>query len=161
MFDLIGLTPATRFVVAFAAALVAAQLWRTVAGVVAGVAVAGIVIAVGAVLQPLVVPHVRVVVPAQEWINDITGTLASGGFDSAYNASAWADANGNDVDFQADCSNGALTQCAEDNGIVYRVETWVDDSSYPQMMVLISAANVLVGGALLLFSARRLRRQDI
>lgn len=161
MFDLIGLTPATRFLVAYAAALLVAQLWRTVAGVVAGVVVAGVVIALATVLQPLVVPHVRVVVPAQAWINDRTGALAVGGIDTAYNWSAWADANGNDANFQTDCSGVDYAQCAQDNGIVYRVETWVADSSYPQMMVLISAVNVIVGGAFLLFSARRLRRQDI
>lgn len=56
-------------------------------------------------------------------MEDTTGTLANGGFDSGYNWSGWADANGNDVDLQADCSNVALTQCVEDNGVVYRVET--------------------------------------
>lgn len=56
-FDILGLTRATRFLVAYTAAASAAQIWRTVGGVVAGLFVVGVVIAVGSVLQPLVVPH--------------------------------------------------------------------------------------------------------
>lgn len=159
-FDILGLTPATRFLVAYAAAAAAALIWRTVGGVVAGLVVAGIVVAVGTLLQPVVVPHQRDVIPIKVWLADNTGE--SNAVSSAYGWGGYADAAGRDVDMsRTDCGQGDFSACLTAAGVTDRVETYVADAEYPRMMLTISGLNLLFAGALLGVGARALRRRDL
>ncbi|MGI8417671.1 MAG: hypothetical protein ACR2P2_16005 [Nakamurella sp.] len=160
-FDVLGLTPATRFLVAYAAAAAAALVWRTVGGVVAGLVVAGVVLAVGAVLQPLVVPHDRDLVPIKAWVADDTGTLTDRP-GSAYGWGGYADSAGREVDISnLDCGQADFSGCLLTANVSYRLETYVSDSQYPRMMFTISGFNVLIAGAFLGLGARVLRRRDL
>ena len=164
-FDTLGLIPATRFLVAYAAAAAAALIWRTVGGIVTGVVVAGVVIAGTTLLQPLVVPHTRDLIPIQTWWNDIngSGTGAPGGPAATYNWSGYADSEGRDMDISAlVCpENTEWNNCVQDAGAAYRVETYVSDAEYPQMMLIISGLNLVIAGTLLASGAAALRRRDL
>lgn len=161
-FDTLGLIPATRFLVAYAAAAAAALIWRTVGGIVTGVVVAGVVIAGTTLLQPLVVPHTRDLVPIQTWWNDSTGMIGRGGFDSAYNWSGYADSEGRDIDPSTwNCADPGWIDCVKEAGAVYRVEMYVSDAEYPLMMIIISALNLVIAGTLLAGGAAALRRRDL
>jgi hypothetical protein len=164
-FDILGLLPATRFLVAYAAAAAAALIWRTVGGVVTGVVVAGVVIAGTTLLQPLVVPHTRELIPIQTWWTDFNGNAAEGpgGNDSAYNWSGYADSEGRDMDISAfDCTgNAEWIDCLQKAGGAYRVETYVVDAEYPQMMLIISGLNFIIAVTLLAAGAHSLRRRDL
>ena len=158
-FDILSLIPATRFLVAYAAAAAAALLWRTVGGILIGL-VAGAVVVIGSILlQPLVVPHTRDLIPVDAWWT--SGQLA-GGPDTAYNWSGYADADGSAHDMSAfDCPDSNFLRCLQDDGVVYRVETYVLDTEYHQMMLVISGFNLVVAGGLLAVGARTVRRQDL
>lgn len=160
-FDLLGLIPATRFMVASAAAAAAAPIWRTVGGVVTGLVIAGVVVAGTTLLQPLVVPHTRELIPIQTWWNDDNG-LVGGDPDSAYNWSGYADSDGRDIDISPlNCSDTEFIGCLQEAGVVYRVEIYVSDAEYPQMMLIISGLNLIIAGTLLAAGARALRRRDL
>ncbi len=160
-FDILGLIPATRFLAAYAAAAAAALIWRTVGGIITGVVVAGIVVAGTSLLQPLVVPHTRELIPIQTWWNDSTG-IWHGGPDSAYNWSGYADSNGRDTDTSLlNCSDTEFTSCVQEAGVVYRVEIYVSDTEYPQMTLIISGLNLIVAGTLLAGGAGAFRRRDL
>lgn len=161
-FDSLGLIPATRFLVAYAAAAAAALLWRTVGGLVTGVAIAGVVVAGTSLLQPMVVSHTRELVPVQAWWDDATGLLGRGDLNSTYNWSGYADAQGADIDPSTlKCADADFVGCLQDAGVAYRVETYVSDARYPQMMLVISGLNLLIAGALLGGGATLLRRRDL
>ena len=159
-FDFLGLIPATRFLVAYAAAAAAALIWRTVGGAVAGLVVVGVVIAIGTILQPLVVPHTRDLIPMAAFENDTTGVFPV--TDHAYEWDGYADAAGQEIDLSGiDCGDKDFTDCMEAAGAAYRLETSVPDSQYPRMMLSISAINLLLSGGLLVLGARGLRRRDL
>jgi hypothetical protein len=159
-FDLLGLIPASRFLVAYAVAAAAAMLWRTVGGLVTGLVVAGVVIAVGTLLQPLVVPHQRNLIPIKAWLADSTGLL-NPGFDTAYEADAYTDAAGREIDSNlSDCGSQSFEVCIGTRA-TYRRETYVTDDQFLRMTVIITGFNVLVAGALLGAGARALRRRDL
>lgn len=164
-FDILGLIPATRFLVVYAAAAAAALLWRTVGGVVTGLVAAGILIAGTTLLQPLVVQHTRELIPIQTWWNDSTGiaTESPGGMGSAYNWSGYADSEGLDIDISTlNCPESAkFIECLQEAGVVDRVEIYVPDSEYPQMMLIISGFNLIIAVALLAAGAQTLRRRDL
>jgi hypothetical protein len=160
-FDILGLIPATRFLVAYAAGAAGALIWRTVGGIVTGVVVAGVVIAGTTLLQPLVVPHTRELIPIQTWWTDVTAFSYSGP-DTAYNWSGYADAEGRDVDVSLpDCADAEFTGCLQKAGVVTRVEMYVSDAEYPQMMLIISGLNLIIAGGLLAAGAQALRRRDL
>lgn len=160
-FDILGLIPATRFLVAFAAAAAAALLWRTVGGLVTGLVVAGVVVVGTTLLQPLVVPHTRDLIAIEAWWNDTTGMLA-GGPDSAHHWSGYANADGSAHDMSGfDCPDSNFLRCLQDHGVVYRVETYVPDAEYTRMMLIISGVNLVVAGALLAAGAQTIRRRDV
>lgn len=164
-FDILGLIPATRFLVAYAAAAVAALLWRTVGGVVTGLVVAGAVIAGTTLLQPLVVQHTRELIPIQTWWNDSTGsaTESPGGMGSAYNWSGYADSEGIDIDISTlNCPDRTrFVECMQGAGVVDRVEIYVPDSEYLQMMLIISGLNLIIALTLLAAGAQTLLRRDM
>ena len=158
-FDFLGLIPATRFLVAYAAAAAAALIWRTVGGVVAGLIVVAVVVAGGTLLQPIVVPHQRDLIPIKAWLADTTGIYESG--DSAFGWDSYADAAGRDVDtLNFDCQNEDFNSCLATR-VTYRVQTYVPDSEYARMMLTISAFNLLVAGAAFGVGAGALRRRDL
>lgn len=158
-FDFLGLIPATRFLVAYAAAAAAALIWRTVGGVVAGLVCVGIVIAVGTLLQPMVVPHQRDVIPIKAWLADDTGM--SNAVSSTYGWGGYADAAGRDIDTMTlDCQDADFNACLASH-VTYRVETYVRDSEYPRMMLTISGFNLLIAGGAFALGARDLRRRDL
>ena len=158
-FDFLGLIPATRFLVAYAAAAAAALVWRTVGGVVTGLIAVGIVISAGTLLQPMVVPHQRDVIPIKAWLSDNTGM--SNAVTSAYGWGGYADAAGRDVDTMTlDCQDADFDTCLATN-VTYRVETYVSDSEYPRMMLTISAFNLVLAGAAFGVGAAGLRRRDL
>lgn len=160
-FDILGLTPATRFLVAYGAAAATALIWRTVGGVVAGLVIAGVVLVVGAVLQPLVVPHERDLIPIKAWLADNTVMLADHP-GSAYEWGGYADSDAREIDgSNLDCGQAEFSDCLAAAHVTYRLETYVPDSQYPRMMLTISGLNVLVAGALLGLGARGLRRRDL
>lgn len=159
-FDFLGLIPGTRFLVAYAAAAAAALIWRTVGGVVAGLAAAGLVIAVGTALQPVVVPHHRDLFPIKAWVAGDTGMTNA--VSSAYGWGSYADAAGRDVDVsRVDCTEKEFADCVIAAGVTYRLETYVPESEYPRMMLTISAFNLLIAAAALGAGARSLRRRDL
>lgn len=159
-FDILGLTSATRFLVAYAAAAAAALMWRTVGGVVAGLVVAGLVLAVGAVLQPIVVPHDRDLIPIKVWLADNTG-MSNAGSGAAFGWGGYTDSAGREVDIShLDCGQAEFSDCLAAH-VTYRLETYVSDSQYPRMMFTISGLNLLFAGAFLGLGARGLRRRDL
>ena len=164
-FDILALIPATRFLVAFAAAAAAALLWRTVGGVVTGMVVAGVVVAGTTLLQPLVVQHTRELIPIQTWWNDRSGyaTESPGGMSSAYNWGGYADSEGCNVDMSTlSCPENTIpVDCMQEAGVVYRVEIYVPDSEYPQMMLIVSGLNLIIAVSLLAAGAQTLRRRDL
>lgn len=159
-FDLLGLIPAARFLVAYAAAAAAALLWRTVGGLVTGLLVVGVVVVIGTLLQPLVVHHQRNLIPLSAFLTQSAGAVyVSTG--EAYENDGFADAAGRDVDAEGfDCGNADFNSCAMKHA-TYRVETFVPDSQFPRMTVLISGVNLLLAGALLGAGARAIRRRDL
>lgn len=160
-FDFLGLIPATRFLVAYAAAAAAALLWRTIGGVVAGLVAVGILIAVGALLQPVVVSHQQALTPIRAWM-DGTSNETNIPAGSVNGWAGYADAAGQDVDVsKLDCIQGDFTDCLIAAGVTYRLETYVPDSEYPRMMFTISAFDLLVAGAAFGLGARVLRRRDL
>jgi hypothetical protein len=163
IFDITGLVPASRFLVAYAAAVAVALIWRSVAGVVAGLVIGGLAFAGTVPLQPLVAPHVSELIPIQQWLDDTSGRFAGGPPDSAYPTGGYADIDGNSVDTGISCSTAASGEsvCVATPGTAYYVQSYVPDSGYLQMMLLISGINVLVGGAFLGAAAAGLRRRDL
>jgi hypothetical protein len=159
-FDVLGLIPATRFLVAYAAAAAAALIWRTVGGIVTGLVVAGVVVIGATMLQPTVVPHSRELLPVQAWL-DGQSQPSMTDVNSAYESGGYTDAAGRDIDSSHWNCGQDFAACVRANGVVYRLETYVPDSQYPRMMLTISALNLLIAGAFLGIGARRLRRQDL
>jgi len=160
-FDLLGLTPATRFLVAYAAAAAAAAVWRTVGGVVVGLVVAGVLVVGSPLLQPLVVPHERALIPIKAWLADTTGYLGVGS-DSAYQWSGYADAEGRPVDVtRLACEQPEWDDCLVNSEVAYRLETFVADEQFPRMMLIIDGVNLLVAAGFLVAGARGLRRRDL
>lgn len=159
-FDVLGLIPATRFLVAYAAAAAAALIWRTVGGIVTGLVVAGVVIIGATMLQPAVVPHARELMPIQAWLDGQSQPLMTDP-NSAYESGGYTDAAGRDIDSSHWNCGQDFAACVRANGVIYRLETSVPDSEYPRMMLTISALNLLIAGAFLGIGARRLRRQDL
>ena len=160
-FDLMALVPATRFLVAYAAAATAALVWRTVSGLVIGLVVAGVVIAGGTLLQPLVVPHQRDLIPIDAWLADTTGQLEGGGPGAAYHYGGYTDAAGREVNtMNFDCNVPDFNACLATH-VIYRSETYVSDAQFPQMTLIISGLDVTLAGSLLGWGARRLRRRDL
>ena len=160
-FDFLGLIPATRFLVAYAVAAAAALVWRTVGGVVAGLVAVGVAVVVGSLLQPMVVPHHRDLIPVSAFVADSVGDQTIP-WNSAYGWGGYAGPRGQDVDVSnLDCTQGDFTECLIAAGVTYRVETYVPDSEYPRMMLTISALNLLIAGAAFGVGARGLRRRDL
>jgi hypothetical protein len=160
-FDMLGLIPASRFLVAYAAAAAAALIWRTVGGIVVGLAVAGLVVVGSTLLQPVVVPQTRELIPLQTWWNDDTG-LVGGGLDSAYHWGGYAGSDGQDIDISSlDCLDADFIGCLQQGGVVYRIEIYVSDAEYLRMMLTISGLNLVIAGTLLAAGAGTLRRRDL
>lgn len=159
-FGLLGLIPATRFLIAYAAAAAAALLWRTVGGLVTGLVLAGVLITIGTLLQPLVVAHHSDLIPIKAWLNDDTGAL-NPGFGTAYQTDGYTDAAGREIDSNTlDCGNESFDVCVQGK-VTYRLETYVTDEQFPRMTVIISGLNLLLAGALLGAGAQAVRRRDL
>ncbi|RIJ67028.1 hypothetical protein D1871_23475 [Nakamurella silvestris] len=159
-FDALGIVPAAHFLVAYAAAATAALMWRTVGGIVAGLLISGLALIGGSFLQPLVVPHDRVLVPVEAWLADETGELA-GGIDTAYHSSGFAGSDGKDIDVSSlNCGGLDWSECLIAN-VTYRAESYVSDSRYLPMMAVIGGINLVVSGAFLGLGALTLRRRDL
>ena len=161
-FQILGLVPACLFLVAYSGAAAGALIWRTLGGVVAGLVVAFVVVVGGIALQPLVVPHDRTLIPFMSWMADQTGELSVADSDSAYGWGGYADAQGSEIDTLAlDCGELAWTNCLFDNGVSYRLETFVSTNQYPRMMLTISGMDLLIAAGLFGIGARWLRRRDL
>ena len=160
-FDILGLMPASLFLVAYAGAATGALFWRTVGGIVGGLVIAAVVVVGTSLLQPLVVPHTRELIPVRAWFEDTTGLLG-GGMDSAYGWGGYADADGRDTDVSTlNCPDDGWVECIENAGVFYRVEIYVSSDEYPQMMLIISGLNLIFAGALLAAGAQAVRRRDL
>lgn len=160
-FDVLGLIPATRFLVAYTAAAAAAVLWRTVGGIVAGLLIAVVVVVGSGMLQPVVVLHNRDIVPIRPWLAGQTAALMSDP-KSAYGWGGYADSDGREVDTTTfDCGQMTFSDCVVAQGVTYRIETYVADSQYPRMMLIISSLNLLISGGLLGLGCWTLRRRDL
>lgn len=73
----------------------------------------------------------------------------------------YANADGSPHDSRGfGCPDENFLACLQDEGVVYRVETYVPDAEYIQMMLIISGLN-LVAGTLLAAGAGAVRRRDV
>lgn len=159
-FDVLGVIPAVRFLLGFAAASLFASR-RTLVGTVVGLVTGFVVVQVGSILQPYVVPHQRSLIPIEQWEADTTGWIGTEEV-TAYNWSAYADADGREIDgLEEPCPQDSWLRCMQDRGVVFRMETYVLDSTHPQMMLIIGGLDVVVAGAFLGLGARTLSRRDL